>query len=319
MQSMFATRRLRAVGLAMLLLGSGVTLADESASPGRKCVGHPDYSMVDILDPETPAAAKQVELEKLKQNAIDPTCHESHYLLGHLLRHGRDIPGNLLAKDTAEARRLIEAYALQGNAIGFADLAELAIAEKQGREAIKWTQVYLYLVARTDERLSDMAHSGYNGDLLLRTQEAARKARVQGRAEAAKAELNAYLAEHRDALLGNRRQWNDEVVAVAAGLASKAGTDDIGLRVRKREKPGYVDFGRLKPGYAVYVMEVQPDGRVSRIVPTAFAPTPEHGKRLRKLVEDWEFYPHRGERATLIRVPVEYGYVDGPRLKTPQG
>ena len=301
------------VMLVFLLLGLAPTAVagDTSAAAGGECDGDGDdaYSVIDILDPDAPAAIKARNLDVVKRLAMNPDCMYTRYLLGLLHRHGSDLPGNPVAKDVAVARGLIEEYALAGNVQGFADLAEMALEQKQAREAMQWTQIYLYLVTTQEGTLEGFDRSGYNADLLQRAYGAWRGARLPTGKDAIEASFNAYLQPRKAELDARLLEAQEETLRPSD---QSGGADQ--LRIKSQKK--FRSFsGPSKPGYAIYLLEVQPNGKVSRIVVETFAPLPEHARYLRPLVEGTTFHPFTGNEPIVARLPMQYGYTDGVKIK----
>jgi hypothetical protein len=295
-----------------LVIASGPVAAGKTSGECTKEELGGDYSIMDILDDGIPLDVRLANVEVLKRYAQHPSCTESRYLLGSLYQHGPELPGNPLPKDTGQARRLIESHGLDGNAYAFAQLAELALAEGNAVEAMQWTQVYLYLVTHHKGNLIEFERSGYNANLLMRAEKAWRKSKSSRGDATPESLLNAYF--DRNPSLGQRAaQVFESSHETDEAAKSEAGFGAAGLRVKRRNNEVTVNF-RMEPGYAIYVLEIQPSGQVSRIAVQTFAPTPAHATKLRALVEGWEYYPHRGEKAEIIRVPVMFGF-DGPRLK----
>lgn len=295
-----------------LFLGLAPTAVarDASAEAGDNCNVDNVYSTIDILDKDVPAPVKARNLEAVKRLALETRCSSERYLLGLLHRHGPDLPGNPIPKDVAEARRLIEGYALEGNLQGFADLAEMALEQEHAREAMQWTQVYLYLITRHGSTLNDFERSGYNADLLQRAQVAWRKAKLPTETEVINTMLNAYLQPRKAELAARFVAKQQEIVQPDD---KRADGDELRAKPMSLERPTYSGPG--KPGYAVYLLEVQPDGKVSRIVLETFAPSPEHGSYLRRFIEDASFYPFAGNAPQIARIPVRHGYVSQVKLK----
>lgn len=294
----------------LLLAPAPATASDESGCTSKEMPE--DFSIMDILDDRVAPVVRQTQVEVLKKHAQLPACKSARYHLANLYLHGPDLPGNPLPKDIAQARELLEDHGLDGNAFAFAQLAELALIEGDAVEAMQWTQVYLYLVTHYKDHADADDRRGYNANLLARAQAAWRKSKSKGEATPGSL-LNAYF--NRTPALGQRAaQDYKESDEQGAAIKSETGLGDTGLRVKRRSYGGDASF-RIPPGYAIYLMEVQPSGQVTRIAVQTFAPTPVHAKKLRSFVEGWEYYPHRSEEAEILRVPVMYGY-PGARLKS---
>lgn len=293
--------------LTLLPIDGGSFAASAETTP--RCA----YSSIDAFDPDLDAETRLAAVERLQQAAANPGCSNAHYLLGMLYRHGPDLPGNLLSREPSRARELIWRAARSGRLMGYAALAELALEEGEPQEAMRWTQGYLREVRRqggTDA--FDM--QGYNAHLLLRAVKALRKAGLSARTEALDAALREYLEQERRARAEDLAARQES----AGGSETENGPDgtEIELRVKRRPEDG-TEIAMQSAGHAEYLLEVQPDGRVSRIVVQSFMPTWEHAVRLRPLVAGFEFHPHGGDEAEVARVPVTLGFQDsrGVRLK----
>jgi hypothetical protein len=280
------------------------THAHAESSPGECTDDALSYDLFAILDSEADPA---IRTEHLRRLTAQQHCEGAKRSLGLLYRHGPDLPGNLLARDGAKARELLLGDAEAGYTITFADLAEMALAEGQAREAMKWTQVYLYLVKqraafRTKGEM--LERSGYNADLLLRAQRAWRAARPRLAQGLVVADLNAYLDGRETAILAaiNAR----DAKAARAG----SGQPDTGVpRVRKTNSCDGVVL--REAGYASYLVQVLPDGRVARAVVENFSPSPAVAEALRTCTRAYEFHPFDGPEPEVVRIPVFYGYYTG--------
>jgi len=300
-----------------LLEYSGAASASEADAPDP-C----GFSRIDAFDPELTPDARRVAVEALARAAVSPACDsEPDYLLGLLYRHGSDLPGNPLPRDAARARELIGRAAREGRIQGYAELAEMALADGDAPEAMRWTQGYLLEVRRAG-MASGFDEQGYNADLLRRAAGALKRAGLPSGGKALNAALKEYLAREQSAREADQAVRQGAQAGAAAGAASTslaAGSDDeIDLRVKRRPADDY-DLRELLPdgGRVEYLLEVQPDGRVSRIVVQTFSPTWRHAQVLRQLVEAFEFHPHTAPEPQVKRIEVIYGYAgpDGPRLK----
>jgi hypothetical protein len=310
-------RLLYATLVLMLLECSGAASASEPAA-ADVC----QFSTIDAFDPELVPDARRRAVEALTVAAAHPACDSGpDYQLGLLYRHGPDLPGNPLPRDAARARELIGRAAREGRIQGYAELAEMALADGDAPEAMRWTQGYLLEVRRAGIA-GDFDLQGYNADLLRRAAGALKRAGLPSGGKALTAALKAHLAREQsaheaDQALGQTSQVGTAAGAASASLAEGSG-DEIDLRVKRRPTDDYdlrellLDGGRVD-----YLLEVQPDGRVSRIVVETFSPTWRHAQVLRQLVEAFEFHPHTAAEPQVVRIPVIYGYVgpDGPRLK----
>lgn len=286
--------------------------ADEGGSP-PKCSLLPTSAdtnpFVDLIDPAAPADRRAAVLEGFQRASALPHCTEQMYTLGQLYRHGPELPGNLLPQDTARARELLLGSAEDGYMSAYADLAEMALAEGDAREAMKWTQVYLYFVKNVEKIYMNKESvqfysAGYNGDLLLRAERAWRKARPRLDRALINKDLSGYVTHYRD--------------EVATRIHSR-------IRKRKtREEPASAPPGELrgklvgtcKPSgmkginaaRVVYLVEVLPSGEIHRAVAESFAGDPAVVEKLAHCARIHEYQPFNGQTTRVARIPVWYGY-----------
>lgn len=305
--------------LAAVLLGtalaSPVAIAQATtpdAAPDRLCIKHPDFSLVEVLDPNAPLERRTLQAQRLLDLASDPRCGEGYqYFSAHLFRHGDELPGNTVPRDLDRARILLEQAGARGQHLAYAELAELGLAVGNAREAMQWTQVFLTLGGKQASANRDFDLRGYNADLLLRASKAWDQARIKGGRSARSALLNEQL-RRRTALIA---QLEAEPPVEEDAEAESPGAQDRGFKLKSGSL--LQQLGRpLLPGYAIFLLEVQPDGTVSRVVTEAFGPTAAHGEVLRTRLDGFEFHPIGGDRPRIVRIPVVTGYASGgPKLR----
>lgn len=272
------------------------------------------YQLIDLLDPERAAAAKAPIVATIQSLAREPGCHYERYLLGTLHRHGRDLPNNPLEKNSEKAIEYIEGYGRAGHAKAYADLAELALVEKQARLAMQWTQVYLSLVPILPQsEVAFFDRQGYNADLLQRATVAWHKTGLAS--DNIERDLQAYLRLHGQQIRDNASKVNEKrhTDEQSALQGQVDGATDLRLKSAKTVHHVY----EMPVGFAVFLLEVQPSGEVIRIVPESFSPDFRQARRMRRLIEGHRFHPFIGERPQVARVPVQSGYVgsNAPKLK----
>lgn len=267
----------------------------------------PDTTIVDLFDPATPQPRRLRALDTYQRLAADSKCPGNGYQLGLLYRHGPDLPGNLLPRDVQRARQLILPHAEEGYLFGYADLAEMAMQQGQAREAMQWAQVYLSLMKRHGAKLDAEAgfdRRGYNVDLLIRAQRAWQKQRPALPKALILQDLRAYL-EPREAGIVQALQERQQ-------SQQTENQDDLSIR---RRRSCSADLGRIPGGYAMYLLEVRPDGSVARVAIENFAPRPEVAAGLLHCARTFEFEPFTGNEPRIGRIPVVYGFADGPSIR----
>lgn len=88
------------------------------------------------------------------------------------------------------------------------------------------------------------------------------------------------------------------------------------LRVAHIKGACDVDLWRNTSAYAMYLVQVRPDGQIARVILENFSPTAGVGERLKKCAYTYEFAPFSGQQPLTTRIPVVYGYSSGPGLIT---
>lgn len=267
-----------------------------------------DSMEVDLLDPSAPQTDRQRVLDAYMALADEKECPEYGYSIGLLYRFGSDIPGNPLKKDLQRAHDLILRYAEDGNLIAYADLAEMALAEGHAREAMQWTQVYLALLTGSDSEFRNgndpYYRSGYNGDLLLRAERAWARQRPKLSREVIRSDFADYLRDKKAGIL--------QRIAASETAQHRLRTEGLSApTIRGKCEVALRDVGGA---YARYLVEVQPDGHVSRVVIRDFAPSPQAAVTLAQCVKVYQFQPFQGPAPRVGIMPVVYGYTDGPRI-----
>jgi hypothetical protein len=283
---------------------SPVELDDVASCPDVR------YSLIDLLDPERSVGAKAADAEAVSMLSRHSGCTYEQYIAGSLHRLGPELPNNPFPKDQAKAEALLEAYALAGNTVAFADLAEMALASGKARDAMRWTQVYLHFAVKNPHvALQDFDRRGYNANLLARATAAWPKADMP-RARIA-SDLGDYLAAH-PGLMENVTKARSNVHTDWRGI-----TTPEGIELRRKNPVSELRTSRVPaPGYAVFLLEIQPTGKVSRIVPETFAPNYATGAALRDLLRSMAFEPFDAADPVVARVPVQYGFDSrGPALR----
>lgn len=264
------------------------------------------YNVVDLFDPNAEISKRQEALQGVVKYAH---CPETARMLGLLYRHGPDLPGNLVPKDSQRAKELLLLTAEAGNHLAYADLAEMELKEKQGREAMKWAQVYLYFVKSRSAFGGESAlfeSSGYNGDLLYRAERAWRATKPRLRRDWIAADLSEYLKGRKASILEAVNQSDTAAHKTGPGPQQQ---ESGGLQAKSMRS---CDLRSYVTGYATYFVEVHPDGHAGRIVLENFSPQSSVGEELRKCAGVYDFYPFEGTEPRVARIPVFAGY--GPQL-----
>ena len=272
----------------------------------------PHGTLLDLLDPEAPDDRRRDALAGYERLATRDGCPEFGYTLGQLYRHGPYLPGNLVQQDVEKARGLILPMAESGYLPAYADLAEMEMRHANAREAMKWTQVYLYFareIRRDYLDTEDMQYqrSAYNGNLLTRVEAISRWKRVPRRF--VREDLNDYLAIHEAEVAKRMRERED-------GMHRHASGQETGP-VRVANDPGscYVDLDGIGAASAAWIVEVLPSGKTGRVVLENFVPTAEAADTIKTCLLKREFAAFDGDRSVTARVPFVVGSTEGASLQ----
>lgn len=278
----------------------------------------PHGTLLDLLDPDAPADRRAAALAAYERLATMTQCPEFGYTLGQLYRHGEYLPGNLVAQDIEKAHRLILPMAEDGYLSAFADLAEMDMRHVNVREAMKWTQVYLYFVKNVQADYIDDADdrwfegTAYNAHLLARVDFLWRKmTRPPLPTRLVKEDLDAWLAQHSQAVTRRMRARMDASHGrVSAAEASPVRVADAGSR------DCYLTATEgISSGAATWIIEVLPSGETGRIVLENFVPNATTARKLGTCLSRYRFAPFAGTQSKTVRVPMVMGSPSGVRLR----
>lgn len=299
--------------LLATLAASFACHADEG-DPLPKChqFFDPDHATphMDVFDPAAPAHLRAAALDGFQKASTLAHCTNDIHTMGQLYRHGPDLPGNLLPKDTARARELLVRSAEAGRLSTYADLAEMALVEGEAREAMKWTQVYLYFLKNVgkvymNKERTQFESAGYNADLLLRAERAWRKARPRLDRALIDEDLSTYVTRYRNEVA---ERIHGRMKAEQSVFAPKEPGE---LRLKRVGSCKPLRMKGVTAASVVYLMEVLPSGRIGRVVPESFSGNPVAMEKLAHCARVYEFEPFDGETPRVVRIPVTYGFADG--------
>jgi len=304
----------------------GVRMADEAdggqgEAARTDCAGihdsMPPGALLDLLDPDAPADRRGLSLAAYLKAAEIKACPEYGYTIGLLHRFGPDMPGNLVPRDLDRARTLILAMAEAGYLQAYADLAEMEMVHGRYREAMKWTQVYLYLAKNIQFPLAEngkatqFQRSAYNGHLLARAEVVWRWQRPAVPRRVVSEDLTAYLAVHEERVASlialDKRVYGGSRLQQDLGAGPEI-MQDGGECVLK-------PLDRIGAATASYLLEVQPSGHVTRILAENFVPNIDTAEYLKACLRDYVFAPYEGQRPLMTRISITYGSTEGASLR----
>lgn len=292
------------------------TRADPSTACDEAYAAAPAGSILDLLDPAAPEERRALALEAYQRLSTIRECPEFGYTLGQLYRHGPDLPGNLLPRDIPRAQELIRAMAEDGYLPAYADLAEMVMRHGDPREAMQWTQVYLYFVKNVQRpRMADaddaqFHRSAYNGHLLTRAEVVWTWLRPALPRRVVREDLGAYLAEHRSHVEKRMRERMQ-------GVSDRASAQD-GTGVRLAEEVDdcrITSIDRVGAATAAWIVEVLPSGEKGRVVLENFVPTAAVADKLAQCLARYRFVPFEAASSRTVRIPLMYGSPEGAAFR----
>lgn len=307
-----------ALGLMAMFLMMAVPRAhalDDASVCDAAYAALPHGTILDLLDPQAPADHRAAALAAYQRLAPMKECPEFGYTLGQLYRHGEYLPGNPLPQDVAKARELILPMAESGYLPAYADLAEMEMRHANTREAMKWTQVYLYfvdhvLVAGTkDADVAQYERSAYNANLLGRVEFLWNHIPPYLPRRLVNEDLNAYLHEHGDDVARRMRERQD-------GLHLRASAQDSLLPYSIPGPSTWYHnlFDDLSSASASWIVEVLPSGEIGRIVLENFVPNEAVTRQMKSVVARYKFAPLDGQLSKTVRISVVVGSTESREL-----
>ena len=265
---------------------SGSLWAQSSVVPADPCAGE-DKVVMDVLDPALNGAHKVQPLQAM-QSLAAAGCGDAAWVLGNLHRFGPELPGNPLPRDSIRARQSLGQAGLAGVEDAYRDQAELALADGNARDAMLWTQVWLWLHDIDSARARKTAQ-GYDADLLQRATRAWRAARLAN--AQIQPLLDEFFRERGPTLLAEHHRIPER----------RARRPQLALAKSPRVHPG--DIGR-RSGYVMFRVEAKPSGEVTRVFVESYGPTADVVERLRPLVKDLRLTPFDATEPMTGTLPI---------------
>lgn len=180
------------------------------------------------------------------------------------------------------------------------------------REAMKWTQAYLYFMntvvmpAIEDADHRHYQRSAYNGNLLARVDLLWRYARPLLPQKLIREDLNAYLAEHETHVV-------QRMLERQHGLHQRVSAQDGGpTHIVNGADDCYVNsIDGIGAASAAWIVEVLPSGQTGRIVLENFVPKAEVAESLEGCLARYTYAPFDGTQSATIRTSMVMGSPEG--------
>ncbi len=276
----------------------------------------PHGTILDLLDPQAPADRRAAALVAYQRLAQMKECPEFGYTLGQLYRHGEYLPGNPLPQDVAKARELILPMAESGYLPAYADLAEMEMRHANTREAMKWTQVYLYFVDHVfvagtkDADAAQYERSAYNANLLGRVEFLWNHVPPSLPQRLVNEDLNAYLHDHGDDVERRMRERQ-------SGLHLRASAQDslLPYTISGSTNSWYHNLlDDLSAASASWIVEVMPSGQIGRVVLENFVPNEAVTRQMKSVLARYKFAPLDEQLSKTVRISVVVGNTESREL-----
>jgi len=315
---------MRTTLLALLLVAASLPAMAED--PGT-AAGNDCYRFGILLDPRTPASDREVHLARLKVAAGNDRTAAQH-LLGTLYRLGPDHPARVLAHDPGQARHWLGKAAHGGELLAMAGLAEMDLADGKPMDAMVWAQV-MVLYNRRYPPVGSTDAPEYAADLIYRAHEALmspdpnapRRRPTQAMLRASARVVNEEILKNFSEFVAARGEAMDAAfrARLQPSVQPKAVDPDCPaiydpeLWPLEVTQPGGVNVVRTREsrklvhaGYGYFYVDVEPDGRVSRVLMVDALPGAEYGIGLQATVEKLRFNAIEGAPLRVALVPMSY-------------
>lgn len=259
----------------------------------------PDIDLTILLDPDADRLAREAQFALAERHAKQGD-RLGNYLLGTLFRLGPEHPTDLIERDADRAEEHLRQAALAGEVWAMPGLAELLLVEGEPRAALLWAHAHNHYRS-VYEQLADwptQPRSVYAANLVQRCRTASERA---GDRSPIQAEFDAFLAQYDAAI---RAGIQGKLQAIAEEARSKPQN-----RLVKQPPPpkyGTHVVPLNEPGWALYRIGVDRDGKVRHVQLIDFAPHPRFGRRFRGTARSERF--NRSPDADPLRwalLPIE--------------
>jgi len=234
----------------------------------------PDVDLAIRRAPGGSQLARQDQLALLERHAAQGDGF-GNYLLGTLYRLGGDHPTRLVERDPDRAEAHLWAAALAGEVWAMAGLAELFLVEGDLRAALLWAHVAKHYRGVYEQLASwpNDPRQVYAIDLVKRCRAALERV---GDPSLIQSEFEAFVTENDGAIRSG-------IIEKLQATTQEAEAEPQNRLVKQQRPPKYGTHvvPLSAPGWALYRIGVDRDGKVRHVHLVDFAPHPRFGRRLR--------------------------------------
>jgi hypothetical protein len=259
----------------------------------------PDVDRTILLDPGANRRARQDQLALLERHAAHGDGF-GNYLLGTLYRLGDEHPTKLVERDPDRAETHLRKAALAGEVWAMAGLAELLLVEGELRAALLWAHAAKHYRS-VYEQLAGWPNDPrqvYAADLVQRCRAALEDV---GDLSPIQSELDAFVSQNDSAIRAG-------IMGNLEAVTEEAQAEPQNSLVRQPPSPKYGTHvvPLSEPGWALYRIGVDREGKVRHVHLIDFAPHPRFGRRFRGTARSEQF--NRSPDADPLRwalLPIE--------------
>ncbi|MFC4728169.1 hypothetical protein [Coralloluteibacterium thermophilus] len=247
-----------------------------------------------LLDPSLDGPTRTAELARFMEKAVEGVTH-AQYVVGTLYRLGMRHPARLVERDDAEAARYLSNAAVAGHLGAMAGMAELKLRSREYLEALLWAHAYAhYETLRAELRGEDPGSQAMAASMIQRAQSGVD-------ADEFERYFHVFLSTHdgriRQAL--ERESDEEEPDGGLEYVSARSRSVFVNELVPPRQQ-------MYLPGAALFLLEVGPDGRVTRHLAVDSLPDENYAARLAQLVRSTRFNPDPGTERRTALMPFSY-------------
>jgi hypothetical protein len=288
--------------------------ADDAQKPNIKTIQEKPAFCFDaeiILDPKISLENKRKEIAILQLSA-DSGNSQSQYLLGSFYRLGEKHPAKIFMQDIEKAKIYLSNAAIGGNYAAMAGMAELELSNKNYKEAIFWAQIFAHYseTERMKNNLRD-SNQAYQAYLLQRVMELSKKDKALYTEQMLLADLASFHANYNEKIVDSQSVQRKKADASKFN-ACKYNNQDEELHDIKMVSGPSINAGQLtsrmipSPGYAYYLLVLDPNGKVKRTLIVDSMPDVSYAKALSYVATQIRFNSVKGSSIRTVYIPLSF-------------